>query len=397
MSLNGAEPGDPTLRLTAWGLVAVTRFDGRDDALQVDGDVLTGTVGVDGEWDRWLTGVAVAHSRGDGSYAAQGVAAQDLAANGQGGVDQTLTSIHPYLRFAVHDRLDVWGVFGYGRGELTLTPAGSAALQTDANLLMGAFGGRGIVLPATDAAGIQLATRTDAMLTRTTSDAVTGPAGNLAATDADAHRLRVILEGSRGFEWTEGQRLTPTVELGLRHDRGDAETGFGLEVGGRVRYVDPAWGLTVEGTVRGLLAHEDGDYKEWGASGRLQISRGPEGRGLSLALAPAWGVTASGVEALWSRQTTAGIAPQIPRQARTGRLVTEVGYGVEAFGGGLLTPYAGSELVDGTARRYRVGTRLQLAREAATGLTLNLEGRRQERADPQPLDQDLRIQIRWRF
>ncbi|MXY97830.1 MAG: hypothetical protein F4Z29_08790 [Gemmatimonadetes bacterium] len=74
-----------------------------------------------------------------------------------------------------------------------------------------------------------------------------------------------------------------------------------------------------------------------------------------------------------------------------------MGYGVEAFGGGLLTPYAGSELVDGTARRYRVGTRLQLAREAATGLTLNLEGRRQERADPQPLDQDLRIQIRWRF
>ena len=32
---------------------------------------------------------------------------------------------------------------------------------------------------------------------------------------------------------------------------------FGLEVGGRVQYADPRLGLTVEGTVRGLVAHED--------------------------------------------------------------------------------------------------------------------------------------------
>lgn len=246
LNLNGAEPSDRVPRLTAWGRVATTRFDGRDGALRVDGDVLTGTVGVDGAWDRWLTGVAVAYSRGDGSYAtrnlgAHGMAARGVAANGHDTVEQVLTSIHPYLRYAVGERLDVWGVFGYGMGELTLTPAGGAALQTDANLLMGAFGGRGIVLPASDAAGIQLATRTDAILTRTTSDALTGTVGNLAATDADAHRLRLILEGSRGFEWADGRLLAPTMELGLRHDRGDAETGFGLEVGGRVHYADPAW------------------------------------------------------------------------------------------------------------------------------------------------------------
>ena len=52
-------------RLTAWGRVAGTQFDGRDGALTLDGDVLTGTVGVDGEWDRWLAGVAVSHSRGE--------------------------------------------------------------------------------------------------------------------------------------------------------------------------------------------------------------------------------------------------------------------------------------------------------------------------------------------
>jgi hypothetical protein len=74
-----------------------------------------------------------------------------------------------------------------------------------------------------------------------------------------------------------------------------------------------------------------------------------------------------------------------------------VGYGVAAFGGGLLTPYAGSELAEGAARRYRVGARLQLARDKATGPTLNLEGQRHDPAGPQPVNQDLRLQVQWRF
>ena len=46
------------------------------------------------------------------------------------------------------------------------------------------------------------------------------------------------------------------------------------------------------------------------------------------------------MEALWSRQTTAGLAPGAgPTQ--TGRLTAEVGYGFAAFARGLLTPYAG--------------------------------------------------------
>ena len=147
-------------------------------------------------------------------------------------------------------------------------------LETATELVMGAFGGRGILLAAAESGGVELATRTDAMLTRTTSDAVARSDGNLAASEADAHRLRLVLEGSRGFTWTEGRRLTPTVELGLRHDWGDAETGFGLEVGGRVQYADPGHGLTIDAAVRGLLAHEDSAYQEWGASGTVRVAPG---------------------------------------------------------------------------------------------------------------------------
>ncbi len=375
-----------TPRLTAWGRVAATRFDGRDGTLTLDGDVLTGTVGVDSEWDRLLAGVAVAHSQGAGSYTGAG--------DSRGDLEQTLTSLHPYLRYAVTDRLDVWGLLGYGWGELDLAMETGETRETDTNLMMGAFGGRGVLLAAAETGGFELATRTDAMLTRTTSDAVT----SMESAEADAHRLRLVLEGSRGVTWAEGRSLTPTVEVGLRHDWGDAETGFGVELGGRMQYADPALGLTVEGAVRALLAHEDADYEEWGASGTLRLAPGADGQGLALTLSPTWGAASSGVDGLWSRQTTAGLAPQGTRQTPTGRVNAEIGYGVAApFGTGLLTPYAGTTLSDGQDRTYRLGTRLHVTGGATPGLTLNLEGTRQEPAGPQPVNQGLRLQIEWGF
>ena len=387
-----AQPG--SLRLTAWGRVAATQFNGQDGTLSLDGDVLTGTVGVDGEWARWLAGVAVAHSRGDGAFTVP-----DTEDRGRGDLENTLTSVHPYLRYAVNDRLAVWGLLGYGWGELTVEPEIGTTYETDTTLVMGAFGGRGVLLPAGESGGFELATRTDAMLTRTTSDAVTTATnGNLASGEADAHRLRLILEGSRGFTWAEGRSLTPSVELGLRHDWGDAETGFGVELGGRVQYSDPAIGLTIEGAVRGLLAHEDDDYQEWGASGTVRVAPGANGQGLALTLSPTWGAASSGVDGLWSRQTTAGLAPQGNRQTPTSRLKAEIGYGLAApFGAGLLTPYAGTTLSDGADRTYRLGTRLRLTGRWTTGLELNLEGTRQEPAGQQPPNQGLQFQITWTF
>ena len=384
----GREAAGTRPRLTAWGRFAGTTFDGRDGDLSLDGDVFTGTVGVDGAWERWLAGVAVAHSRGDGAFTMPGTEER-----GRGDLENTLTSLHPYLRYAVNDRLAVWGVLGYGWGHLDLEMDTGETLETDTDLVMGAVGGRGILLAAANSGGFEVATRTDAMFTRTTSDAVAG----MEAADADAHRVRLILEGSRGVAWAEGRTLTPAVELGLRHDWGDAETGFGLELGGRVQYADPGLGLTIEGAVRALLAHEDADYEEWGAWGTVRVAPGAAGQGLALTVAPAWGAASSGVDGLWSRQTTAGLAPPGQRRQPAGRLTAEVGYGFTAFDTGLLTPYAGTVLADGESRTYRVGGRLRLNGGWATGLALTLEGQRQESAGQQPANQGLQLQVTWGF
>ena len=69
----------------------------------------------------------------------------------------------------------------------------------------------------------------------------------------------------RGGETT----LTPSLEVGARHDGGDAETGFGLDLGLGLALGDPKHGLHAEMRGRGLLAHESSGFRDLGFSGSL--------------------------------------------------------------------------------------------------------------------------------
>lgn len=48
---------------------------------------------------------------------------------------------------------------------------------------------------------------------------------------ANAGRLRLVREDSRPIALATGGLLTPSLEVGLCHDGGDADTGSGVEVG----------------------------------------------------------------------------------------------------------------------------------------------------------------------
>ena len=203
-----------------------------------------------------------------------------------GKVESSLTSVSPYARLTLNERLSAWGLLGYGTGDMTMTQAArgdrkETVTRTDISMRMGAVGARGAQMQADESGGLDLALRGDAFLVRMES----AKAANTVATTADASRLRLVLEGGRTFAVGEAT-LTPTLELGQRHDGGVAETGTGVEIGGRIAYADPSSGLTVEASARTLIAHEDGGYGEWGAGGSVRLSPDASGRGLSLTLAP---------------------------------------------------------------------------------------------------------------
>ena len=191
--------------------------------------------------------------------------------------------------------------------------------------------------------------------------------------------------------------LTPALELGLRHDGGDAETGTGVELGGRVSWADAASGLSMEASVRTLVAHEDSAYREWGASGAVRLAPGAAGRGLSFSVAPTWGVASSGAQRLWSARDTGGLSPD-GAFAPERRLEGELGYGLAAFGGRFTgKPNVGFGLTD-TAREVRIGWRLTPAAQDRSGFELNLDAIRRESADddePPEHGVMLRGALRW--
>ena len=389
LAAGGGEAGGPGY--AAWGRIAVGGFDAEAPAekgtVRLDGEVTTGIFGADAEWERWLAGVALSVSEGEGSFDQPGV--------DSGTVESSLTSVNPYVRYEASDRLSVWGLVGYGTGDMRMTQAANddrdrIVTRTDLMLRLGAAGARGVLLEAGEDGGIDLALRGDAFLVQMESEA----AANTVETKADASRLRLVLEAGRSFALGEGTVLTPALELGLRHDGGDAETGTGVEVGGRIRYTDAGSGLTVEANARKLIAHEDSGYEEWGAGGSVRLDPGASGRGLSLTLAPVWGTPSSGVERLWSARDAAGLVRDDDFEAES-RLEGEVGYGFGAFGGrGVVTPYAGLSLADGGGRAWRLGGRWNVSPD----VTFGLEGTRREAGnDDEPPQHGLMLRgvLRW--
>ena len=335
----GGGNGNGSGRWSLWGRGARSGFDGTEGALTLTGDVTTGLVGADYESGRVLVGVALALSSGDGTYEESGM---------RGEVESSLAGVYPYLRYAVSERLSVWGAAGLGGGDLTLKPSGAAQVETDLSMSLAATGARGALLTS---GGFELALRSDLAFVRAESDATAG----LAASEADTSRLRLALEGSAGEMRFAGGALTPTVELGLRYDGGDAETGAGLELGGGLRYASGR--LAVEFNARGLLAHEENEYEEWGVSASVRYAPNEGGRGLSLRAASTWGAATGGVDRLWSQRAAADLARGAFEPGGAG-VDAEVGYGFD-FRRGLLTPYTGVALTEG-GETWRAGARWKL-------------------------------------
>ena len=357
--VSSAKPSEEQgARWTAWGRGATTRFRSEEVDLSLTGGAATGLLGGDWQQGRMLAGLAVAHSVGTGEFDVH--TAEQAFRKGELGT--YLTSVHPYLRVAVTERLSAWGLFGYGRGQMERM---GDRPDTDIGMLMGGLGARGALLSPTESSDFDVALKSDAFLVRMDTDAVIQP-----ALETMTSRLRLQLEGGRPVELESG-RMSPSLEVGVRHDGGDAETGLGLEVGGSLGYTHAQRGLALQATARRLLVHQANGYEEWGVGGSLRLDPGALGRGPSLRMQSSWGAT-SGMDRLWSQRSAADLA-RSTQAAGAGLFDAELGYGLDALGG-LLTPYAHVASSGQGTRTYGLGGRLQVERS----LRVELVGERRE-------------------
>ena len=361
-----------------WGRMAQTRFAGREDSLSLDGEVTTGLLGADYASGRWTTGLVVSHSIGEGGYRGEG----------SGDIEVSVTALTPWAGYAVTERLSVWGAAGYGAGELKLTPGDGPALKTDLGMTLAAAGARGTLI---DGHGPKLDAVGDARWVRTTTARVSSSAsdgGALASASAEVTRLRLGLAGWWPLALGEGAfgkgaTVTPRLALGVRHDGGDAETGFGADIGGGVALAAPAHGLTVSLEGRGVLTHEAAGLRDRGVAGTLAWNPPPSGRGPGLTLTQSIGAGASGgTEALLSRDTLGGLAANDDDNGGgRRRLEARFDYGIGTFGDRFtMTPEIGLGLSQ-AGRDYSLGWRLTRAGSGAGSLELSLRARRRESAN----------------
>ena len=345
----------------------------------------------------------LSRSTSDGGY--------DSPAGGSSGeVDATLTGVFPWGSHRFTDQLAVWGVAGYGQGELEVTPKlptgeDDATLTADLNLWLAAAGLRGTLLDGGND-GLTITGTTDAMVVGTTSERVTG----LEAAQATVTRLRLGMEAQRpiplgkpesGTGAGSGAVLTPSLELGLRHDGGDAETGFGLDLGGGIVLSHPQRGLEVEVRGRGLLTHAAEGFRDRGFSGSLSWQQRPDSDlGAALSLSQTMGGSSSGgADALLSRVTLEGLAANDgDDELKNQRLDLQLSYGFLAFGDRFtLTPELGLGLYD-SGRDYRIGWRLtRLAETGAFDLSFDVTRRERISNDGTAPDHGVQLEVNTRF
>ena len=377
--------GGPEASVSVWGRGAASGFDGRTGAVRLDGETETGLLGVEVSRGAWTVGTVVSRTLGKGRW---------RSSEGRGTLDAELTGVWPWGRHEWGERLSVWGLAGLGEGEVALEPEGGERVEADMQLALAASGLGWRV--AESAGGFAMSLKADAMGLRVSSESA-GEA--LPASDADVVRLRMGMEARQAFQLSRGRVLMPGIEAGVRHDGGDAEVGFGADVGARLSFSDPESGVTVALRARSLLTHEARGFQEWGASGSLAWDSEPGSeRGLSLALSQSAGAAVSGgADALLSRETMAGLGAN-DNGLENGRFEARLGYGMAMFGDSFTsTPEFGLGLSDGR-REYDLGWRLNWSGNAVAALELQLKARRLESA---AADRDaehaigFRLSARW--
>ena len=353
MALGAAEGGGggPFGGLTFWGSGDYRSISGGSgQSVSYDGTVTSANLGIDTRLSAdVLAGVSLTSSQGAVDYT-------DLNAQ-EGELSASLTSINPYIGWGSPGGMNLWAMAGYGTGEVEIDDA----VGTDASDLVQqtfAAGASGSLMSSDeflDGGTTSLLLKAEAAFTKVEVDG----SETLASTTVNVSRQRLTLEGVYDQKLASGATLSPSLELGIRNDGGDGETGSGVETGGGLRYSDPASGITLEGRVRTLLSHS-GDREEWGVSGLVRIDPGASGQGLAFSLRPAWGETAGGVRRLWGADVTAlGAAPA---EQGAGRLSARLAYGIgDTWGtGGVFTPYTDVSLSDAGSRRLGLGGRYDI-------------------------------------
>ena len=186
----------------------------------------------------------------------------------------SLSGVYPYAGLRLSERLSAWVAAGHAEGDLEFQyVSDGSVLKTDLQYKMAAAGLRGEILTSgTD--GASAAWKTDVRFTRISSDAALSESGSLKASVAKVWLARMGIEAAKSYQIGEnGVVVTPSAQISLRFEGGDAETGHGAEAQIGLNIADRGRGLSLDTEVRGLAVHKAEGFREWNARAALAWDR----------------------------------------------------------------------------------------------------------------------------
>ena len=361
----------PFSSLAVWGGADYSSYGNTIEGTEVDGNGFSGVIGMDLQpTPQLVSGLALTTSRWGLDY--------ETDATTKGTYEIGVTMVNPYVNWLATDQLSLWATFGYGRGEVDHNPEGDAATTRTDSLTSWAGGLRFEVLPGADP-------RTGEGSPMALAFKVDGATSSFLETQVQLARLAA--EVSRSFA-VESGRLTTALELGwsirsvsgqedldgLQQRVADKKDGGGAELAGHFNWRQAEGSVSATVDTRVLLG--GGDRREWGMGGQLRFApsrRSGEGEGLSLTLQPAFGVTGTRLNELWSLSGDGD--PAMSNDLPGGRLDARLSYSFR-HGNGLLTPYT-EVVLEETASTYGAGLRYGLN----PFLELDLKGAHRRRAN----------------
>ena len=338
------EAGAPQFAL--WGQGALSSFSGQEDDVSLDGDVTTLLLGADWSTGRWQAGAALSHSWGNGSYDGEDHADGETSADGE--ISTSLTGLFPYGRYALSPRLGIWATAGYGWGQLSLKPDDGEEYKPDTTMTMVALGMDGLLLDG-GSEGISLNATADLLSLKTTSQEVE----RLKSSEGNVSRFRLGLEATRPFPLANGSSLLPSMEVGIRQDSGDAETGFGMDLGAGITWKDPERGISGELKGRTLLFHAEEDFQDQGLALSFSWDPSPSNRGPSLSMGHAMGLsTDEGIHSLLNPTVLDGLDGLDVSPSNGQRFEAQLAYGFPVHNNHLTLTPAVAMALSPTSRTY---------------------------------------------
>ena len=281
----------------------------------------------------------------------------------EGTYNLRMFSVHPFIGWDATDSLTVWSVIGYGRpnDETTINSVYSVEIPTEevSYSSSGDFfsfaGGANYRVWQSDLSALSIG--------------LSGSTTSLL--DNDSQQGSISAQFSHKFPFDTGQLQTSADLALILSDSGPSAT----ELSGNLNWLPNQGRLSGSTNARVLLF--GGDRSEWGIGGSVTLLPGQQGKGLSLALRPSFGRTASRLDQLLdSTSFLDGDDLAFSTTQPTAQLRAEAAYGFLAGNNALLTPYTKASFSTHN-NTYAAGLRYQLD----SGLNLDLSASHKQRSN----------------